>query len=126
MGVARGCSDPRCAENRVQRQVPKKIGKWGGCNTLLRDTLYADDEISSEEGGDKYGSRESSEMKRTPSLKDAWEADDESSSGEGGDENDSSINEFFFDVRLDIGKPSKEVATIKRKTRSLYDINQKS
>ena len=35
VGVARGCSDPRCAENRVQSRVPKKIGKWGGCNTML-------------------------------------------------------------------------------------------
>ena len=34
VGVARGFSDPRCAENRVQSREPKKIGKWGGCNTL--------------------------------------------------------------------------------------------
>ena len=30
VGVARGCSDPRCAENRVQSRVPKKNREMGG------------------------------------------------------------------------------------------------
>ena len=35
VGVARGCSDPRCAENRVQSRVPKKNREMGGCNTMM-------------------------------------------------------------------------------------------
>ena len=30
VGVARGCSVPRCAENRVQSRVPKKNREMGG------------------------------------------------------------------------------------------------
>ena len=30
VGVARGCSDPRCAENRVQSRVPEKNREMGG------------------------------------------------------------------------------------------------
>ena len=39
VGEARGCSDPRCVENRVQSQVPKKLGN-GGVATPCGSSIY--------------------------------------------------------------------------------------